>query len=478
MLNKPENSSGNSIHINVLYEKNILGVVLSDNKYADNVIPYLLEEDFAVVEHKRLFIVLSHLYKNNISINNQQILELAKKTNETLVTPMLLTEVYASAGLPSNIQNYLEELIKLTKLRTIQARISEMQNQLNRLDHNLDENSLINQIQKLLMDVDRAKDGEDFLTAKSVSDEYYDELNTLKNADPNSIRGIPTGFKDIDVATQGLHGSELLILAARPGIGKTALALNIAVNVARSKNKVTKRNRRVAFFSLEMSPKQLMGRIYSFMSGVDQYKLKKPQLLTDDEILKINATKNNWIDRLNLFIDNTYENELQTLLWKCRRLHKVEPIDLIVVDYLQLISSTTKGRGGENRQLEITRISRSLKTLSLELNVPILVLSQLNRQTETREDKRPMLADLRESGSIENDADIVMFLYRENYYNSKNKDIEVENESKNIGEVTELILAKHRNGQTGKIGLRFLPHIGKFTDINFYDEFKEIEGDN
>ncbi|WP_029609046.1 replicative DNA helicase [Mycoplasma simbae] len=468
MSSNSEHTLRNSIHINSAYEQNVLGVVLSNNEYADSVLPYLLEEDFAIIEHKRLFVVISYLYNNNISINNQQILNLAAKTNEKLVTPALLSDIYANSGLPANIQIYLEELIRLTRLRALEAKVNELQVRLSKLDKSLQPDDIVQDIQKLLIDIDRAKNGEDFLTAKSVSDEYAADLYTLRSMDMDSISGTPTGYDDLDRITQGMHGAEMIILAARPGIGKTALALNIAVNVSQQNKKNSNRKRRVAFFSLEMPPKQLMGRIYSMVASVDQFKLKKPQLLTDEDVAKINAIKHNKIDKLNLFIDNTYENELQTLLWKCRRLHKVEPLDLIVVDYMQLIHSDKKG-GSDNRQMEITRISRSLKTLALELNVPIIVLSQLNRQTELREDKRPNLSDLRESGSIENDADMVIFLYRENYYNSKNKNINTGDfEGKDLGEPIELIIAKHRGGQTGKIDLRFVPHLAKFTNINFY----------
>ncbi|VEU60953.1 Replicative DNA helicase [Mycoplasmopsis bovigenitalium] len=415
-----------------------------------------------------MFKLLSHLYDNNISINNDQILNHATREKINEINSYFLATIYAATGFPSSIQTYLEELIRLTRLRKIESKINDLQLKLNANHSSINPEDVILEIQQLLNEIDRAKSGEDFLTTKSVSDDYLTHLVTLKNTDLNSISGLSTGFDDLDKITQGLHGSEMIIIAARPGIGKTALALNIAVNVSSNINKKTNANHRVAFFSLEMSPRQLMGRIYSMVSGVDQFKLKKPQLLTDEDVARIHSYKINKIDKMNLFIDNTYENELQTLLWKCRRLHNINPLDLIVVDYMQLVSATKKG-GSENRQMEITRISRSLKTLALELNVPIIVLSQLNRQTELRDDKRPNLADLRESGSIENDADIVMFLYRENYYNSKNKEIKDKDfDAREIGEETELILAKHRGGETGKITLRFLPHTAKFTNLQFY----------
>ncbi|AIA29338.1 DNA helicase [Mycoplasmopsis californica] len=459
MSNKTDHHSRH-ICDNSQYEKNLLGIILSDNSYADVIIPYLLAEDFATLEHKELFIVMSALYDLNISINDQQILSKAKALGFDKVREGLLANIYSNSGLPSNIQLYIRELIRLTKIRTLRSKLAKIDNDLYN-SNSADPDEIISQIQSAIMEIDRGQDGEDFLSAKTVSDEFSNELSQLRDKDPSAISGVPTGYTALDELTQGLQDDAMIVIAARPGLGKTALALNIAVNVAQQKKPNNKRNRRVAFFSLEMSPKQLMGRIYSIATSIDQYKLKKPQLLTDNDMLKISNKKVNVIDKMNLFIDNTYENELQTLLWKCRRLNKVEPLDLIVVDYMQLIHSNKKG-GSENRQMEITRISRSLKTLALELHVPIIVLSQLNRQTELRENKRPNLADLRESGSIENDADIVMFLYRDSYYN---KETTKDNLSgTNYGDETEIIVAKHRSGATADLKVYFHRNIGKFTN--------------
>ncbi|MCT4469747.1 replicative DNA helicase [Mycoplasma sp. HS2188] len=476
----PSSGIKRSKYINVAYEYAVLGLILSNENLADNIIPFMQEEDFGDLSCRQLFSIMSGLYEADKNINNDTILATAQANNIPLVNTQLLVNVYSSNGLRSNIQMYLAELERLTRLRTLEFEIDQIKATLQNSRKPINPQDMITKIQELLQKLDSAKKGGDFHTTQEVSDKYFEKLQKLRASNGQEISGIRTGYTDLDRITQGLHSSELVVLAARPGIGKTAFALNIAINVARQKKKDDpSRKNRVAFFSLEMSPEQLMGRIYSITTGVEQNKLKKPQDpkngLSDADIIKITSIKNNFIDKMQLFIDNTYDNDIDTILWKCRRLHKKEKLDLIVVDYMQLIAGG-KGHRGDNRQLEITRISRNLKTLSLELEVPIIVLSQLNRQTETREDKRPMLADLRESGSIENDADIVMFLYREDYYNRKNKTDTDQQFNGKMGEPVQLIIAKHRAGETGVINLRMLLHLGRFENFEFYKGIDIDEG--
>ncbi|WP_416738126.1 DnaB-like helicase C-terminal domain-containing protein [Mycoplasmopsis meleagridis] len=254
----------------------------------------------------------------------------------------------------------------------------------------------------------------------------------------------------------------MIILAARPAVGKTTLALNIALNVAN--NKLNPKN--VAFFSLEMSPEQLMSKIYSTISGVEASKLKNVKFLTNDEWIKIANAKINHIDKLNLFIDDTGSATLRTLIWKAKRLHKQKKLDLIIVDYLQLITTDNLNKN-DNRQIEVSKVSRSLKLLAKELNIPIIALSQLSRDVEKRQDKEPMLSDLRESGAIEQDADIVAFLHREDYYNSgKRNNLNKENEDSDLKDIaiTKLIIAKNRSGPTTDVEFIFKKSIGKFFD--------------
>ncbi|QBF34766.1 replicative DNA helicase [Mycoplasmopsis phocirhinis] len=478
---KPLSHLKSTKHINLAYEYAVLGLILSNENLAHNIIPFMQEQDFGDLACRQLFAIMSGLYEADKNINNETILASAQAKNHPLVNTQLLVNIYSSNALRSNIQMYLEELERLTRLRTLEFEIDQIKATLQNSRKLIDPDEMVIKIQELLQKLDRAKSGNDFHTTQEVSDKYFEKLQKLRASKSHEISGIKTGYVDFDQITQGLHSSELIVLAARPGIGKTAFALNIAINVAKQKKKndPTRQNR-VAFFSLEMSPEQLMGRIYSITTNIEQNRLKKPQDpkygLSDHDILKITHVKRDFIDKMQLFIDNTYDNDIDTILWKCRRLHKKEKLDLIVVDYMQLISGG-KGHRGENRQLEITRISRNLKTLSLELEVPIIVLSQLNRQTETREDKRPMLADLRESGSIENDADIVMFLYREDYYNRKNKNIINQEFKGSAGEPVDLIIAKHRAGETGVINLRMVLKFGRFENREF-DKFINFDEDD
>ncbi|UUD35555.1 replicative DNA helicase [Mycoplasmopsis caviae] len=464
--NKPINSSR---HINAKYEESLLGLILTNNKNASKIVPYLLEEDFAILENQRLFSIFKELFENNISINEENIFITAEKRNYVQITPHYLARLYHATGFSSNIQTYLEELVKLTKLRLIESRVALVQRKLD-TEKNINEKDVIFDLQNLLLDIDRSQVSAEFLTAKEVSDEYYKDLETRHSKDLNELNGLSTGYSNIDQVTQGLHGGELIIIAARPAMGKTAFALNIASNVVKRENK------RAVFFTLEMSSTQLMGRIYSLNTQVPLQKLKQPQAITQNEFMIINSIKQSVIDKMNLFIDESVNNELNTLLWKCRRLHKVSPIDIIVIDYLQLISSDTNKRG-DSRQNEIAKISRSLKTLALELNIPVIALSQLSREVEKREDKRPIMSDLRESGNIEQDADIVMFLYRENYY-KKNVSQETKDLYGDIGEKIDIIIAKHRNGPTGTFPLWFKMSCGYFMDFQNEDIAISIEDES
>ncbi|WP_027120883.1 replicative DNA helicase [Mycoplasmopsis lipofaciens] len=479
MTNKSESEYNENIskHTNVEYESALLSLILRSNELSGKIIPFLMEEDFSVFEYRELFKIFRVLFENNQSINDDRILDLAKRNKKNIIDATLLSYLYTVNSYSANIQIYLEELIRLTSLRKIERKIKEVSNKMN-VNPKISESELINEIQQLILDIDRSQVSSDFLTAKDVSDKYLSDLEARKDANINEFSGIPTGFKEIDNTTQGLHGGELIILAARPGIGKTAFALNIATNIAQHKGK------RVAFFSWEMTPIQLMGRIYSSLTEIEANKFKKPQMLTDNEFIKINAVKMKKIDKLNLYMDDSYNTDLNNLIWKCRRLHKVNPLSLIIIDYLQLVeSSGNKFRSENDRQKEVSKISRALKTLSLELNIPILALSQLSREVEKREDKRPMLSDLRESGAIEQDADIVMFIYRESYYNNKKKNSEekqnhyIQEGYADIGTPTNIIIAKHRNGSTGSYNLRFFMTYGKFTDIDYssYKDFSENE---
>lgn len=296
---------------------------------------------------------------------------------------------------------------------------------------------------------DRAAPKQDF---KRVRDVLIDVIESTENKaevyKTGKVTGIATGYTDLDAILGGLQNSDLIIVAARPSVGKTAFALNIAQNVA------TRVQEPVAIFSLEMSAEQLVTRMVSAEGILEASKLRIGDMGAEDWTKMANAA--GVLGGSNIVIDDSPGITVHDIRSKCRRLKKQEGLGLIVIDYLQLIASVSKGRGAENRQQEVSEISRTLKHLAREMDVPIIALSQLSRGVEQRQDKRPMMSDLRESGSIEQDADIVAFLYRDDYYDK-------ESEKKNI---IEIIIAKQRNGPVGTVELVFLKQFNKFVNYD------------
>jgi replicative DNA helicase len=284
-------------------------------------------------------------------------------------------------------------------------------------------------------------------------DDSFERLGLLAKQD-GSLRGISTGFKQLDKLLGGLQRSDLIILAARPSMGKTAFALNLAEHIAVHEEKV------VGIFSLEMSKEQLVDRLISSIGRVDSWKLRNGQLNEVDMSNLIHAQAQ--LAEARLFIDDAGLATVMEVRAKARRLQAEHGLDLIVIDYLQLMQGSAKN--SDNRVQEVSEISRSLKALAKELNCPVIALSQLSRAVEARNDKRPMLSDLRESGSIEQDADAVMFLYREDYYN-KNKE--------EHNHITEVIISKHRNGPTGDVKLSSQFQFSRFYDLDIRNQGNE-----
>ena len=285
----------------------------------------------------------------------------------------------------------------------------------------------------------------DLVSIESILTESYDRMEEL-HRDKSKLRGVRTGFRDLDKLTAGLQKSDLIILAARPAMGKSTLAQNIAYNIA------TKEKKAVLIFNLEMSNSQTVDRMLSEASGIDSWNIRTGDL-TNDDFAKISEAMAE-MSEAPIYFDDTSGMNIMEMRTKARRQAHKMPLGAIVVDYLQLMTGSHSY--GDNRVQEISEISRGLKLLARELDVPVIALSQLSRSVESRPDKRPMLSDLRESGSIEQDADLVMFLYREDYYNPDT----------DRQHITELIISKHRNGPTGKIELYFHPEQLKFMTLD------------
>ena len=310
--------------------------------------------------------------------------------------------------------------------------------------------AIMDESEKKIFNIMQKKNKKGYTPIKDILVDTFAELEKLYNQ-KERITGVPTGFTDLDYRTAGLHSSDLVLIAARPAMGKSAFALNIAANAA-IRGKVP-----VAVFSLEMSKEQMASRILCSEAMVDSNKVRTGKMDEEDWVKLAGALGP--LSEAGIYIDDTPGISVMEIRAKCRKLKLEKDIGLVVIDYLQLVQSSNSRRGG-SREQEISEISRSLKILAKEINVPVIALSQLSRAPEQRPDHRPMLSDLRESGAIEQDADIVMFLYRDDYYNE-------DSEKKNIAEV---IIAKHRSGSTGTVELLWLGNYTKFTNIDKYHE--------
>ena len=309
----------------------------------------------------------------------------------------------------------------------------------------IDTEEALDAAERAIFDVSQRRQTKDWTSMGEVLDKFFDQIDYLQQH-RGDVVGVATGYSDMDQMTGGLQRSDLIILAARPSMGKTSLALGIAYGAA------VVHKRTVGIFSLEMSAEQLVQRILSMETGVDSHRLRLGQI-DDNEWDRISRAFGR-LSEAPIYVDDSSSSSIMDVRSKARRLQAEQGLDLIIVDYLQLMS----GRRTDNRVQEISEISRGLKGLARELNVPVVALSQLSRAVESRADHRPMLSDLRESGSIEQDADIVMFIYREDKY-------EEESEKKGIAEI---IIAKHRNGPVGSVNLRFFDRTARFADLELY----------
>ena len=365
-----------------------------------------------------------------------------------------ITEIINSVPTAANIDEY----IKIVEEKAILRRLIEEATSIASDGYNTTEdfNDVLDNAEKKILNVVKTRKGSEFRSIQEVLSKTQSDLEKLAQT-KNEITGLQTGFYDLDKVTSGLHPNELIIIAARPAMGKTAFALNLATNIAMYNNKP------VALFNMEMGAEQLAMRMLSSQGQIDGYKIRNGRLENNDW-----KRVNEAISRLSdtkIYIDDTPGMTISEIRAKCRRLASSESgLGIVIIDYLQLISGSAKYAG--NRQQEVSEISRSLKTLAMELNIPIVALAQLSRTVEGREDKRPLLSDLRESGSIEQDADIVAFLYRDDYY-TKQVSID-ENTSK-----SEFIIAKHRNGPTTTIDLVFKRNTSTFVSMLKEDKQSE-----
>ena len=425
-------------------EQSVVGAMLMDKDAIMTAAEIVSREDFYQTAYGILFEAMVELFNEGKPVD---LITLQERLKEKDVPPEitslefardLLTAVPTSA----NVKYYAEIVMEKSMLRKLIKLNEEIENMCYLGRDSLE--AVLETTEKRVFELVQKRNTGDYVPIKQVVLNALDKIEKSSKT-KGTVTGIPTGFIDLDYKTSGLQPSDLILVAARPSMGKTAFVLNIAQHVAFRSNKT------VAIFSLEMSKEQLVNRLFSLESQVDAQLLRTGNLKDSDWEKLIEGA--GVIGKSKMIIDDTPGISISELRSKCRKFKLEQGLDLIIIDYLQLMTGRVGGRA-ESRQQEISDISRSLKGLARELNVPVIALSQLSRAVEQRPDHRPMMSDLRESGAIEQDADVVMFIYRDDYYN---KDTYMKN-------IAEIIIAKQRNGPIGTVNLAWLPNYTKFAN--------------
>ena len=436
-------------------EQSVLGACFLSPYALEKAIENLTPESFYNEKNAKIFSAMTELNESKTPIDITTITSELKRKNELNEVGGVeyLTEVVNFVPTASNVDYYIQTVEETALLRSLIITATDIASEGYRTDETV--NEILDSSEKKILSIVKNRKSSEFRSIKDVLLKTQSDLERLSE-NKSEITGLATGWYDLDRLTTGLHPNEFIIIAARPAMGKTAFALNLATHAAMTQDKS------VAVFNLEMSAEQLAMRILSSLGQLEGFKLRTGNLMNNDW-KRINEAVSQ-LSNTNLVIDDTPGITIGEIRAKCRRLASSEKgLSLVIIDYLQLISG---GKNyGANRQQEVSDISRSLKTLAMELNVPIIALSQLSRSVEGREDKRPLMSDLRESGSIEQDADIVAFLYRDDYYN---KEARTEDNTS----ISELIIGKHRNGPTATIELLFKKNTSTF--LNLKRENKEV----
>ncbi len=430
-------------------ESSLLGGLLIDADGFTKIGDLLHADDFYDPRHKAIFGAMATLHDKRSPLDILTLSEQLKNNGqlESIGGASYLTELTNTVPTSAHIEEYA----RIVADKSIRRKLISASQDISQIgfDENKSLQELIEEAETRLFEVSQRHVRQDITSLESILGDSFDRLDDLHH-NKGGLRGIPTGLRDLDKLLAGLQRSDLVVIAARPSMGKTALMLNIALNIATKASQGS-----VLAFSLEMSKEQLVDRLLAAEAGVDAWKLRTGEGLADEDFERLSAAMGE-LAEAPIFIDDTSGITVSDLRTKARRLHHQHPLAVIMVDYLQLMSGGSRFASVANRVQEISEISRSLKILARELNVPVVALSQLSRSVESRSPQIPQLADLRESGSIEQDADIVAFLYREEYYNP-------ESDRKNI---TDILVKKHRNGPVGNIELYFDRIRQRFSDLD------------
>lgn len=432
----------------IVAEKSLLGAIMLSNDTLPEILTLLRPSDFYDATHQTIFQSIIDLYDQHKPIDLLTLTaELrAKKKLKEIGGASYLTELSEFVPAASHAKAYADIIEKAAVRRRLIRAGTEIANKAYEDDANADD--LVGRAEKELFEVSDKIVKSDYVAMDELLADAFDRLEELQK-NKGALRGLKTGFRDLDKKTAGFQKGDLIIVGARPAMGKTTFAQNLAYNIANINKKG------VLFFSMEMAANEIVDRMISDVSGVDNWKMRTGNL-SEDEFAKIGDALGE-MDEIPIYIDDTSSMTIVELRNKARRAMHDHDIGIVIVDYLQLISGSDRYAG--NRVQEVTEISRGLKILARELEIPVVALAQLSRNVTGRDDPRPVLSDLRESGSIEQDADLVMFLHRPDYYKQNNDDYEETH-------ITELIIAKHRHGAVGKIELYFHPELLRFMSLD------------
>ncbi|EEI20959.1 replicative DNA helicase [Lentilactobacillus hilgardii] len=442
---------------NIEAEKAVLGSIFLSTDALIDAMEYLDPNDFYKHSHQIIFQAMVKLNDDDQAVDGITVTDMLKDQNnlDDVGGYQYITELANAVPTAANVTYYA----KIVKDKAILRRLIQTATNIVTDGYNTDEDvtTVLDNAERDIMNVAEDRNQSGFKAIKDVLNSAFNKIDELSQ-EGETVTGLSTGYPELDKITTGLHNDELVILAARPAVGKTAFALNVAQNVG------TKTDKTVAIFSLEMSAESLVDRMLCSEGSINANHLRTGQL-TEDEWQNLVVAMGS-LSRANIFIDDTAGIKMSEIRAKCRRLAKENGnLGLIVIDYLQLI----EGGQQENRQQEVSYISRQLKKLAKELHVPVISLSQLSRGVEQRQDKRPVLSDIRESGSIEQDADIVAFLYRDDYYerdDDDDSDSQGADDENDVGEV-EVIIEKNRSGPRGTVKLLFVKSYNKFSSISY-----------
>ncbi len=495
LINSNQSVTNNEdIFSNTEAELALIGCILWDNRNYEKISDFLNENHFVDETNKIIFTTIKNLLDKNILVSPITLKNYLPEDKNNINKVNYLNQIKDSAPSTQNTYNYAKIIYDLYIKRNLVGIAHNIIQETNTNNNNVVENLIENAENDLYNLSQTGNSDRSFVNFSNALQGAVDIISEAYKRD-GKIAGVPTGFKDLDKKLGGLHKSDLIIIAGRPSMGKTALGTNIAFNCAikyqeekdEFQNKKIIDGGKVAFFSLEMSSEQLATRILAEQTKISGDKMRKAELNKQD-FNKIAKTSSE-LENLNLIIDDNPVLTIPTLRSRARRLKRLHEINLIIIDYLQLMSSSSNSRN-DGRVQEISEITRGLKSIAKELNIPIVALSQLSRQVEQREDKRPQLSDLRESGTIEQDSDVVMFIYRESYYlerlepirKSEEDDIKYNERVSRWQQLTnenynkaEIIIAKQRHGPIGSIKMHFDANYTKFSDLTSKDYDNIIE---